>query len=235
MVNNKTIKLEHLYYINKAVKPFMLLNESDTFSGVIDTKNPNQVSWENVEKNISTSTKNIKDLNNAKDYLALLHNKIKRLPNNVKIKILNVALIGFSALMLSNTSKTNDEVISKLPTEVKGDILKTNNPILDDITNVETNVKIERTRSHSDVLLDFLKYEEGSIKRKGEPVLTAYNLGDGAVTIGWGHAERKSKSKMVAGETSITIEQAEKLLTKDIAYASKMLNKILDKKKIYRT
>jgi len=48
------------------------------------------------------------------------------------------------------------------------------------------------------------------------------------VTIGYGHAEPTTKTKMIPGKTTITKEKAEKLFEKDIEEASNGLNRILD-------
>lgn len=45
--------------------------------------------------------------------------------------------------------------------------------------------------------------------------LTAYEIGDGMITIGWGHAEPKSTSKYVVGQ-KITEAEAERLFGRDI-------------------
>lgn len=70
-----------------------------------------------------------------------------------------------------------------------------------------------------------IKEEEGDPKVKGEPVLTAYNLGDGMITIGWGHAEKKSKSKFKVGQ-KITREKAQELLQKDLQASADAVRRI---------
>ena len=87
-------------------------------------------------------------------------------------------------------------------------------------------------------LFNHLKYEEGSIYDKGEPVLTAYDLGDGAYTIGYGHAifpnEKESfeflprYSKIRPDRTRITKDNAETLLKDDLREAESIVNRILD-------
>lgn len=84
-----------------------------------------------------------------------------------------------------------------------------------------------------------MRYEEGSITKKGEPVLVAYNLGDGAYTIGYGHAIFRGEkegykflpnyNKIIPGRTKITKDQAEILLKDDISDSEEIINKILDK------
>jgi lysozyme len=58
---------------------------------------------------------------------------------------------------------------------------------------------------------DTIKKEEGSLKEKGKPVLKAYKLGDGRVTIGWGHTGALSEPKPKVGDTITEIEAQEYL------------------------
>jgi GH24 family phage-related lysozyme (muramidase) len=106
---------------------------------------------------------------------------------------------------------------------------------------VETEKQVfeqPRIRQSSDDLYNHLKYEEGSIINKGEPVLRAYDLGDGAYTIGYGHAIFEgedegyeflpSYEKIVPNITKITKEQAETLLKDDIKIAEVIVNEFLN-------
>ena len=79
----------------------------------------------------------------------------------------------------------------------------------------------------SDELVSFLKHEEGDTKQKGEPVLTAYKIGDGMVTIGYGHAERTGSTVLVPGTTTITKERADSSLAEDMAEAKDGLDRLL--------
>jgi lysozyme len=73
---------------------------------------------------------------------------------------------------------------------------------------------------------DYIRYEEGSTKEKGKPVLTAYSIGDGMITIGWGHAESDSVSQYKIGD-KITYDKAQKLLKKDLRKAADGVRRIL--------
>lgn len=73
--------------------------------------------------------------------------------------------------------------------------------------------------------LEHLKSEEGDPKNIGEPILKAYKIGDGKITIGWGHAESVNKSKFKIGQT-ISTEKAEHLLKKDISTAEDGVKRI---------
>jgi lysozyme len=79
----------------------------------------------------------------------------------------------------------------------------------------------------SDKVIKFLKEEEGDPKKKGEPVLKAYKLGDGMITVGWGHAEKIKKSKFKVGQI-ITREKAEELFQKDLQETTEAVKRIFE-------
>lgn len=250
MYNTKSLITEHLIklrdtkiitnssrFIDEAIKNYKMIKENTNFSGDIDPENPNVVTWDNLESNIEKSTHGINSLTKAKSYFELLYNKVKKLPKSVRRKAFNVAILALSGVMLFNITRTNDELIDKLPNEVQTEIKSLDNPLITSIMTAvgpkytpepSAEIKIPKIRKHSDSLVEFLKYEEGSAKRKGEPVLTAYAIGDGMVTIGWGHAESTKSTNLVPGKTKISKRRAEKLLKKDIKWASDRLNVILN-------
>lgn len=73
---------------------------------------------------------------------------------------------------------------------------------------------------------DYIRHEEGDVKRKGYPVLKAYSIGDGMITIGWGHAEKARKSQFKVGD-EITKDEAQELLKKDLTKAANGVRRIL--------
>jgi len=75
---------------------------------------------------------------------------------------------------------------------------------------------------------DHLRYEEGSIKHKGEPVLTVYALNDGKKTVGWGHAESFKNSKLKVGQ-KITKAEAQAYFIKDVNRAAKGVKRMFKK------
>lgn len=85
----------------------------------------------------------------------------------------------------------------------------------DNKTNLQDPVNLKASKD----IIDFLKKEEGDPRKKGKPVLTAYKLGDGMITVGWGHAEKIKASKFKVGQ-KIDIDEAEKLFQKDLKTAS---------------
>jgi GH24 family phage-related lysozyme (muramidase) len=63
------------------------------------------------------------------------------------------------------------------------------------------------------------------IKNEEKLKLKAYNLGDGMVTVGYGHAERIGKTKLKPGQ-KISEEQAKKLLKEDLTTAADGVRRI---------
>ena len=108
------------------------------------------------------------------------------------------------------------ELIEK---ELKKDTAKSPKVKSNSITLDATNLRLSQDG------WDSIRHEEGDIINKGEPVLTAYKIGDGMITIGWGHAERIRKSKYKVGDT-ITRSEAQKLLKGDLKVAADGVRKI---------
>ena len=73
---------------------------------------------------------------------------------------------------------------------------------------------------------DTIKKEEGSLKEKGKPVLKAYKLGDGRVTIGWGHTGALSKPEPKVGDT-ITETEAQEYLQNDATESANCVRRFL--------
>jgi GH24 family phage-related lysozyme (muramidase) len=57
---------------------------------------------------------------------------------------------------------------------------------------------------------------EALIKKFEGCKLTAYDLGDGMITIGWGHAEPKGRTSLIPGVTKWTQAQADSQFRKDV-------------------
>jgi GH24 family phage-related lysozyme (muramidase) len=159
------------------------------------------------------------------EYIKTLKNKIQNLPKELKRKILKYVLYSFLGLLS----------LTQIQTQIEEPVQQTVKKEKEVIKNV---VKDLRIRNSSDTLLNHLKWEEGSIRDKGEPVLTAYNLGDGAYTIGYGHAIFPNEqegydflpryNRIIPGRTKITKADAEILLKDDIKEAESIINRILD-------
>ena len=177
-----------------------------------------------VKKDIDLSKLWVKTKSDVKEYLLKLQDKVKNLPEDFKNKILKYAAYSFLGLIsLNQIQNYLDEPLEQA--------VKTEKKIF-------KKIEVPRIRKSSDKLYNHLKIEEGSVRHKGEPVLTAYDLGDGAYTIGYGHAIFKGENegydflprynKIRPGKTKITKENAETLLKDDIKNAEDIINEILN-------
>lgn len=95
--------------------------------------------------------------------------------------------------------------------------------IVSEIEKSEPSKTIENKKDGDKFILsqqgwDFIREEE-------KLRLKAYKLGDGMITIGYGHAEPINKSKYKVGQ-EITKEEAEKLLIKDLNYIADGVRRI---------
>lgn len=177
-----------------------------------DGKTEPDMEWDFTKGELDKSKKWVKTKEDVKKYLTLLFDKMKRIPKKVKINILKYVLASFVGILtVSELTKVVDEVSD-------GKIIL--NKPTEKIIEPEV-VKVERIRKPSDSLIDFLKDEEGYSDE-------GYNIGDGKITIGWGHAEDVGDSQYKVGQ-KISKQEAEKLLRQDVKVASDALNRILDK------
>ena len=193
---------------------------------VEDGKTEPDMEWDftNVKKDIDKSKLWVKTKEDAIQYIESVSDKIKNLPPELIKKILKYILYYFIGLLtVKQLNKTVEPALEKT-VEVEKETIKKIIP--------------PRIRKSSPNLIDHLKYEEGSIVNKGEPNLVAYDLGDGAYTIGYGHAifpdEEESfnflprYSKIRSGRTIITKENAETLLKDDLRESESIINRILN-------
>jgi GH24 family phage-related lysozyme (muramidase) len=193
---------------------------------VEDGKTEPDMEWDftNVKKDIDKSKLWVKTKEDAIQYIESVSDKIKNLPPELRKKILKYILYSFVGLLTVKQLNKTVEPALKKTVEVEKETIKKIIP--------------PRIRKSSPNLIDHLKYEEGSIVNKGEPNLVAYDLGDGAYTIGYGHAifpdEEESfnflprYSKIRPGRTKITKENAEVLLKDDLREAESIINRILN-------
>ena len=224
----------HDIYLDRVVNLVSLLTEND------EEKEPDMV-WDftDVKQNIDKSKGWVKTKEDVIEYLKNLLKKLENVQIPVKKKILKYVLYSFLGIL------TMTQIVS-IEDEVMG--TKGGNPTITTSTRLpqipkQKKVVDVKVREVSPDLIEHLKYEEGSMYDKGEPVLTAYDLGDGAYTIGYGHAifsnprrgDNGGKYKFLPkynritpGRTTITKEQAEILLNDDIQIATESLNKILN-------
>jgi len=194
---------------------------------VEDGKTEPDMEWDftNVKKDIDKSKLWVKTKEDAIQYIESFVDKIKNISPELRKKILKYVLYSFIGLLsIKQLNKLVEPVVKKA-----------------DQIEKETIEKIIslRIRKSSPELYEHMRYEEGSITKKGEPVLVAYNLGDGAYTIGYGHAIFRGENegyeflpnynKIIPGKTKITKDQAEILLKDDISNSEAIINKILNK------
>lgn len=177
-----------------------------------------------VKNELDLSKLWVKTKEDAKEYLSNLKEKIKNLPSDLKKRILKYVLYSFLGLLSLN------QINNYLETPLQN-VVKTEKKIFN-------SMEIPRIRKSSEGIFNHLKREEGSVRHKGEPILTAYDIGDGAYTIGYGHAIFPGEDEgydflpnyndIVPGQTAITKKNAETLLKNDIIEAEGIINKILD-------
>ena len=191
-----------------------------------DGKTKPDMEWdfEPIKKEIDLSKLWVKTKEDAIKYIEKVKDKIENLPSDLKKRI--VKYIAYSLLGLLSLKQIEKYLDPPLQSAVE--------------TEKEFIKKVipPRIRKSSEGLIDHLKYEEGSIRHKGQPNLVAYDLGDGAYTIGYGHAIFPDEqegfdflprySKIIPGRTKITKEDAETLLKDDMREAESIVNRILD-------
>jgi GH24 family phage-related lysozyme (muramidase) len=203
-------------YIDEAIG-ILLENYEDESSRTFE--------WDLAKEKIDKSTENVQTKTQAQKYLENFLDKIKNLPRKLKIKL--VKYVAMSLIGLISIGYMQSIIATNAP-DIKNDLslslIKTSSE--EEVEEPVAEEKITPTDVSSS-LYDFLKYEEGSIRHKGEPVLRAYNIGDGAVTVGWGHATKTRVSKLRPGD-SITRAQAEQFLKDDVNWAKDRLNAIID-------
>lgn len=142
-----------------------------------------------------------------KDKWVNIFDRVKDLSDRGKKRVILYALstlIGVSTLNNINVKnlakETNDPVTIEVVTKTV------------DLFNKADNFDV------SQALVDHIKSEEG-LKLK------AYDIKDGMITVGYGHAMKKSKSDLRVGER-ITMDQAEKFLEEDLKNASDAVKRL---------
>ena len=191
-----------------------------------DEEREPDMEWDftNVKDDIDLSKMWVKTKEDVKKYISVLKEKIKELPDDLKRKIMRYVMYSFLGIVSLNQIQNFLEPPLQTAVKTEKDVIKKMEP--------------QRIRKSSKELFDHLRWEEGSIRQKGEPALVAYNLGDGAYTIGYGHAIFKGEregynflpnyEKIRPGKTRITKKQAEMLLRDDVKVAEGIINEILN-------
>jgi len=194
---------------------------------VEDGKTEPDMEWDftNVKKDIDKSKLWVKTKEDAIQYIESVMDKIKNISPELRKKILKYVIYSFIGLLSIKQLNKMVEPVVKNADQIEKE-------------TIEKIISL-RIRKSSPELYEHMRYEEGSITKKGEPVLVAYNLGDGAYTIGYGHAIFRGENegyeflpnynKIIPGRTKITKDQAEILLKDDISDSEAIINKILNK------
>ena len=155
-------------------------------------------------------------------------NKIKNLSEEAKRKVIKyvlVSLLAFNTFVnVSNLVKgSNADPVTK---EIAASILSQK-----DLEKTDS-IKVEESKwkrgyefTFSQKGWNHIKMEEGNPRHPGEPVLKAYKIGYGKITVGWGHAEPVRKSKFKVGQ-KITTSDADELLKMDLTNASDGVRRI---------
>ena len=147
-----------------------------------------------------------------KEFYQKFIDKISKLPSKTK-KVILISAIPLFALNLSfDDIKSEDPVIMEI------------------INNIGTKeVETEEVTTNFKKGYDFTLSQNGwdSIKDEEQLRLNPYNIGDGKITVGWGHAEDVSTSKYKIGN-KITKDEAQKLLKDDLTEAADAVRQIFE-------
>lgn len=184
--------------------------------------------WVNLQVNESNL--------DIKSFIKKTFNKIKKLSKDKKKTFLIYALT--SALALTNASDIMNVINNdpEIQTELKEcpdlkeiieDKVEKKVNLWETQFNIPNNMKwVDPTELRlSQDGWNHLKKTEGKIKKPGKPVLKAYKLGDGRITIGWGHAEPISASQFSVGD-KISVDKAQELLEEDTKIAADGVRRI---------
>lgn len=158
-------------------------------------------------------------------------------PAKIVIRGNNIRLKG-ETLVFTTKGKKEIVKIEDYSTNNQGVVYPSIKPITDRVlktlptkkeTKVTTNKNyVDGTKlKASQNFWTTIKTDEGSIKQKGDPVLKAYKLGDGRVTIGWGHTGALSEPTPKVGDV-ITKEQAQKYLQNDATESANCVRRFLN-------
>jgi GH24 family phage-related lysozyme (muramidase) len=166
-------------------------------------------------------------------FLKKTFRKMKKLSKEKRKKLLIYAISALlsitNAQRIYDIIQSDDEIKSEISKdseleEVVNDKLMISG-IVSDKEKVSSKFKDPTEMRLSQKGWDELKLMEGDAKNPGKPVLTAYDLEDGRITIGWGHAEKKEKSQYKVGD-KITRQEAQMLIKKDAKIAADGVRRI---------
>jgi lysozyme len=151
-------------------------------------------------------------------------------PNRIEVSGYNISIYGDAFAYEYKGRTSSVKAKGKLAKKINGSIVQYPNPeVLYDIIPKEKDYGVKspfmdgtKMRA-SQKFWDHIKFEEGSVKERGKPVLNAYDLKDGRITIGWGH------TKDVKMGDVITPQQAQKFLQEDAKWAADCVRRLMTK------
>ena len=143
----------------------------------------------------------------------------------IKVRDIALSMAVAGLIYIHGEEKVGKAIDSDMVSSVAKEE-KVSLPDKQDISKLKKVYKPGHYLSLSKDGIEKLKREEGKAGT-GEAVLKAYKLGDGMVTVGWGHAEpiKDPRRKLKPGDI-ITIDEAERLLGEDITTATKGVQNI---------
>ncbi len=161
-------------------------------------------------------------INESNDLKRVWSNTLSKLKNLSKDSKKRVLRYTFYSLLAFNTVLNISNLIKQTP---DNDIKELAMEVLDEIEDsdvLEGEIEDEKE--------DIIEYKSGydwilsqsgwdHIRKEEGLRLSAYKLGDGMITIGYGHAEPKKTSKYKVGQ-EITKKEADDLLKKDLKVAA---------------
>lgn len=196
--------------------------------------------YNNINESLINESFNLNDLKkkimNLKNIPTVINYLIKKFNNtinkNTRLKISRILLLIYmmsspNNINISlNQSKFNNfsEEISNFESISKSKIENFVNQINDVyITNVLFNTNSRIFKDPSKLTLSDAGKQH--IKEQELLKLTAYEIGDNKITIGYGHSEPINTSKYKRGDR-INLEEAEKLFKKDVDYKVKCVRRM---------
>ena len=142
---------------------------------------------------------------NVQDYINNVISKIKNLPYETKKKYL---IIAISTLLGYTSYPVIQSIIDKSPDKEAKEIVHRVMNKKDNFSMFKDGTKFRLSKKGFQHIMD----EE-------KPKLIAYALGDGKITVGYGHAEPVETTKLKVGQ-KITKEQAKLYLKEDLKIAA---------------
>jgi lysozyme len=162
----------------------------------------------------------LKDLNESEVvyYLKSFIGKIENKPKKIR-QLMLMSIVPLFMLYISN--KTIEHSVGSVSPSIKtemvesGILSKVNDKVVDAFDNkYGKGYKYKLSQEGWDLIKSHEKLK-----------LTAYDIGDGMITIGWGHAKPKGESKYKVGD-KITKEKAQQLIQKDMKEKADAIRRI---------